>query len=73
MFHRINSLPKKYLSPAERLSEIIFGLIMVLTVTSTLKITLIDGEAEIRTMIFAAIGMVLIGSIIVGITVALGG
>ncbi len=56
MFHWIKSLPKKYLSPAERLSEIIFGLIMVLTVTSTLKIALTDGEAEIKTMILAALG-----------------
>src|SRR3990172_13154673 len=47
---------EKYLTPAERLSEIIFGLIMVLTVTSTLKIALTDGEAGIQTMIIAALG-----------------
>src|SRR5659263_745945 len=54
--HRIKSFLEIYLSPAERLSEIIFGLIMVLTITSTLKIALTDGEAGIRTMAIAALG-----------------
>ena len=53
---RIKSFLEIYLSPAERLSEIIFGLIMVLTITSTLKIALTDGEAGIRTMAIAALG-----------------
>jgi len=47
---------EKYLSPAERLSEITFGLIMVLTVTSTIGIALPRDEAAIRVMIAAALG-----------------
>ncbi|HEY9206528.1 MAG TPA: VIT1/CCC1 transporter family protein [Candidatus Methanoperedens sp.] len=56
MLHRIKRFSEIYLTPAERLSEIIFGLIMVLTVTSTLKIALTGGDAEIKMMIIAAIG-----------------
>ena len=53
---RIRTFSEKYLSPEERLSEILFGLIMVLTITSTTKIGLSEGEMGIRTMIFAAVG-----------------
>ncbi len=45
----------KYLSPSERLSEILFGLIMVLTITSTINIALTEGEASITIMVFAAL------------------
>jgi hypothetical protein len=50
------SFSEKYLSPADRFSEIIFGLIMVLTVSSTLEITLPDTPAGIRSTVFAALG-----------------
>lgn len=52
----IKGFSEIYLSPAERLSEIMFGLIMVLTVTSTMKIVLTNGETETRIMMFAALG-----------------
>ncbi|WXG44644.1 MAG: hypothetical protein WED04_11520 [Promethearchaeati archaeon SRVP18_Atabeyarchaeia-1] len=52
----IRSFSEKYLSPADRFSEIIFGLIMVLTVTSTLEITLPDTPAGMRSIVFAALG-----------------
>ncbi len=47
---------EKYLSPSERLSEVMFGLIMVLTVTSTLSIALADGEGSRAVLIVGALG-----------------
>lgn len=64
---RIKNFSEKYLSPAERLSEIIFGLIMVLTVSSTLKIALDGGENEIRIMITAALGCNIAWGIVDGV------
>jgi len=45
----------RILEPVERLSEIIFGLIMVLTITGAVSVTSAD-HAEIRTMVIAALG-----------------
>jgi hypothetical protein len=53
---RIRTFSEKYLSPEERLSEILFGQITVLTITSTTKIGLSEVEMGLRTMIFAAVG-----------------
>ena len=47
---------QRYLDPASRLGEILFGLIMVLTVTLTAGLTLADGRAGVRQLLFAAIG-----------------
>lgn len=46
----------RYLTPSDRLWEITAGLIMVLTITSTLKLRLPEGEESIGTMILAALG-----------------
>src|SRR5437763_10673537 len=46
----------KYLDPASRLGEVLFGLIMVLTVTLTAGLTVADGRAGVRQLLFAAIG-----------------
>jgi hypothetical protein len=46
----------RYLDPASRLGEILFGLIMVLTVTLTAGLTVADGRAGVRQLLFAAIG-----------------
>ena len=46
----------KYLDPASRLGEILFGLIMVLTVTLTAGLTIDEGPAGVRQLLFAAIG-----------------
>jgi hypothetical protein len=46
----------RYLDPASRLGEILFGLIMVLTVTLTAGLTVSEGRAGIRQLLFAAIG-----------------
>jgi len=45
----------KVLDPIERISEILFGLIMVLTFTGTLSVTSLDRE-EVRTVLIGAIG-----------------
>ncbi len=46
---------KRVLSPIERVSEVLFGLIMVLTFTGSLSAAE-SGEAEVRTMLIGAIG-----------------
>ena len=43
------------LSPQERLSEVLFGLIMVLSITGSLSVAE-AGESDVRTMLIAAIG-----------------
>ena len=51
--------PKKpadrLLDPADRISEVLFGLIMVLTSTGTLSV-LTAGRADVETMILGALG-----------------
>ena len=46
---------KRILSPIERVSEVLFGLIMVLTFTGSLSAAE-SGEAEVRAMLVGAIG-----------------
>jgi hypothetical protein len=47
---------RRYLDPASRLGEILFGLIMVLTVTLTASFTVADGRKGVRQLLLAAIG-----------------
>jgi VIT1/CCC1 family predicted Fe2+/Mn2+ transporter len=49
-------LTHRYLDPGDRLGEVLFGLIMVLTVTLTADLTLHDGQASVRELLAAAIG-----------------
>ena len=46
---------QRILSPEERLSEVIFGLIMALSITGSLSVAE-SGESEVRTMIIGALG-----------------
>jgi VIT1/CCC1 family predicted Fe2+/Mn2+ transporter len=48
-------LPDRVLEPVERLSEILFGLIMALTITGAVSVATAD-DVAIRTMLFAALG-----------------
>lgn len=48
-------LPDRILEPVERLSEILFGLIMALTITGAISVATAE-RFEIRTMLFAALG-----------------
>ena len=50
------SLVPRYLDPASRLGEILFGLIMVLTVTLTAGLTVAEGPEGVRQLLVAAIG-----------------
>jgi len=47
--------PRRILEPSERISEVLFGLIMVLTFTGSLSVAQAD-RAEVRTMLMAALG-----------------
>ena len=46
---------RRILDPAERLAEVLFGLIMVLTLTDSLSVAK-AGRADVRTMLIAALG-----------------
>jgi hypothetical protein len=58
-------LPDRVLEPVERLSEILFGLIMALTITGAVSVATTD-HIQIRTMLFAALGCNLAWGIIDG-------
>jgi hypothetical protein len=47
---------RRHLDPASRLSEVLFGLIMVLSVTLTAGLTAAEGSSGIRQLLLAAIG-----------------
>jgi hypothetical protein len=49
------STRKRFLSPVERVSEVLFGLVMTLSITGTLSIVS-GGREEIRTMILGVLG-----------------
>jgi VIT1/CCC1 family predicted Fe2+/Mn2+ transporter len=57
---------RRYLEPADRLNEILFGLIMVLTFTLTAGFTVGDGPDAARTLLLATLGCNLAWGIIDG-------
>jgi hypothetical protein len=57
---------KRLLEPIERISEVLFGLIMVLTFTGSLSVAE-AGRAEVRTMLLGALGCNLAWGIIDGV------
>ena len=64
----MDSLAKKsnrVLDPMDRISEVLFGLIMVLTYTGTLSVATAS-HAEVRTMLIGALGCNLAWGIIDG-------
>jgi hypothetical protein len=58
-------LPERVLEPVERISEILFGLIMALSITGAVGVATAD-HFQIRTMLFAALGCNLAWGIIDG-------
>jgi len=62
---------KRVLEPNERISEVLFGLIMVLTFTGSLSVAEAD-RAEVRTMLIGALGCNLAWGIIDGIFYLMG-
>ena len=47
---------KRRLEPSQRIAEVLFGLIMVLTVTLTAGLTVAEGREGVRQLLVAAIG-----------------
>jgi VIT1/CCC1 family predicted Fe2+/Mn2+ transporter len=47
---------ERHLDPASRLGEVLFGLIMVLSVTLTAGLTVAEGPAGVRQLLLAALG-----------------
>lgn len=62
---------KRVLDPNERISEVLFGLIMVLTFTGSLSVATAD-RAEVRTMLIGALGCNLAWGIIDGVFYLMG-
>jgi hypothetical protein len=58
---------QRYLDPASRLGEILFGLIMVLTVTLTAGLSVEEGRAGVRQLLLSAIGCNIAWGLIDGI------
>jgi hypothetical protein len=54
--HGSSRFVHRYLDPGERLGEIIFGLIMVLTFTSTARVTLGESEDSANELLIATLG-----------------
>ena len=52
----MNRFVRRYLDPASRLGEILFGLIMVLTVTLPVGFAVAEGRRGVRQLLLAAIG-----------------
>jgi VIT1/CCC1 family predicted Fe2+/Mn2+ transporter len=71
MADKSDSTSKRPLDAYDRVSEVLFGLIMVLTITGSLSAAE-AGRAEIRTMLFAALGCNLAWGIIDGILYLMG-
>lgn len=53
---RIRRFVPRYLDPASRLGEVLFGLIMVLTMTLTAGLTVAEGKEGVRQLLLAALG-----------------
>jgi hypothetical protein len=62
---------KRVLEPNERISEVLFGLIMVLTFTGSLSVAEAD-RAEVRTMLIGALGCNIAWGIIDGVLYLMG-
>ena len=53
---KMSRFTERHLDPASRLGEILFGFIMVLTVTLTASFSVADGKRGVRQLLLAAIG-----------------
>src|SRR6188474_3945331 len=73
MTHRLDAPggPKRVLDPGERVAEVLFGLIMVLTFTGSLSIAE-AGRDDVRAMLIGALGCNIAWGIIDGILYLMG-
>ena len=62
----------RYLDPASRLGEVLFGLIMVLSVTLTARLTVAEGPEGMHQLVLAAIGCNLAWGIIDAVMYVMG-
>jgi len=62
---------RRFLEPSDRVSEVLFGLIMVLTFTGSLSVAEAD-RAEVRTMLVGALGCNIAWGVIDGILYLMG-
>ena len=58
---------QRHLDPASRMGEILFGLIMVLSVTLTAGLTVTEGKEGVRQLLVAALGCNIAWGVIDGI------
>ena len=63
----------RYLDPASRLGEILFGLIMVLGVTLTAGVTIAEGKEGVRGLLYSALGCNIAWGIIDGVMYIMNG
>lgn len=66
------SFVRRYLEPADRLNEILFGLIMVLTFSLTAELSVEDGPEGARELLIAIIGCNIAWGIIDGVMFMMG-
>jgi hypothetical protein len=71
MSDEANKSPKRVLDPIDRVSEVLFGLIMVLTFTGSLSVAE-AGRDDVRTMLVGALGCNLAWGIIDGVLYLMG-
>lgn len=71
MSNKINKSSKRVLEPHERISEVLFGLIMVLTFTGSLSVAE-SGRDDVRTMLIGALGCNIAWGIIDGVLYLMG-
>jgi hypothetical protein len=64
---QMNSFINRYLSPADRMAELVCGLVMVLTFTLTAGITIREEEGAVRELLLATIGCNLAWGMIDGV------
>ena len=67
MWPRTELFVERHLNPASRLGEVLFGLIMVLSVTLTAGLTVAEGPAGVHQLLIAALGCNVAWGIIDGI------
>jgi hypothetical protein len=70
---RSPSWVERHLDPGERLGEILFGLVMVLTFTLTAGLTVAEGREGARSLLASAIGCNIAWGIIDGVFYVMGG
>jgi hypothetical protein len=64
---------ERHLDPGERLGEVLFGLVMVLTFTLTAGLTVAEGREGVRALLASAIGCNIAWGIIDGVFFVMGG